>query len=521
MILRQVSVLVCLLASVAAGQTVSFASPLDYPSGSLSAVGDISQDGREDVLTDVWGLREIHVANVNGSLAGRVSTLGAGGGSACIADLDGDGKNDVVYLFRAGSGCSASTLRVGMNQGMCNAGVGPELQMTTLGTAGFGCFIGPARVMWDGAGRLWMWETPGTTMWPVDVTFSAIPGGAPTLQEGAPWFANCGVTRAAVLCDLNGDAHADLVMACSTLLTSTDAALHTFLGSAAGFVPNPVGAPVPVPAIPSLEAADLNGDGLDEIVVAHGAAIAVLENLGTSSGGVQQSLSNIWFGPAGQGLPADVDGDGDLDVAILTWSSVLKFLVNDGSGAFALDSNEVQMPSASKVKTGDLDGNGATDIVSTSPNGMVRVHLSTAIPLVEPRPGTQDGVQLHTVTVANGVPAQPVAGPLGSVQRASAGNNVLLSVVAPAFPASPVAIGFEAFTLGCPPPALNSEVWLSLSSETFISWLTTSSAGILDMNITVPPSMPAGFCMMAQAAVISPNALNTLSAVTPAQEIQF
>jgi len=511
----------CLLASMAVGQGISFAPALDYPGGTLSVVGDVTQDGRDDVFTDIWGLREVHVANLNGSLAARITEPGAGGGSACIVDLDSDGLNDVVYLFRAGNGCGTGTLRVAMNQGTCGGGLGPDLVMTTLGITGLGCFIGPARVMWDGSDRLWLWESPGTTMWPVDVTPSSTPGGPPSLTEGAPWFANCGVTRAAVMCDLNGDAYMDLVMACSTLLTSTDAQLYTYLGSPTGLIPNSATSAASVPALPSLEAADLNGDGRDEIVVAHGAGVGVLENLGFQAGSVIHAYSTVWPGAAGQAVPADVDGDGDQDLAILTWNSEIKFFVNDGGGAFALDAYVLSMPSASKIKGGDLDGNGVSDLVSTSPNGMVRVQLSDTVPLTEPRPGTADGVELYTVTVASGLPSQPVVGPLGSVQRATAGNNILMSIVAPAFPNSPVGIGFEAFDVGCPPNALSSEVWLSLTSETFISWLNTPATGILDMTITVPPSLPPGFAVLTQAAVINPAAINTISAVTPAQEIQF
>lgn len=510
----------CLVTAPTAGQGLSFAQPLDYPSSEIASVGDLTGDGRADVLTRTGNNYAVQVANVNGSLAAPVLSAGIGGLSGCIADVDGDGRRDIAFVFRLGPGCTTAQLRVGMNQGICaGSGPGPEIVTTTVPISAPGCFLGPSNVQWDGQGRMWIWETPGTTLWWMDVTPGALPGSPPTITNAGPWFANCGVVRDVVVCDLDGDSFPDIVLACSVFLSSTDATLYTFHGSALGPVLNPATPPISVSTVPTLNVCDIDADGKDDVLVANSAGVSVLRTLGQSGGGVTQSLTSVWSGLAARAIASDLDGDADDDVVVLSQSHNLSFLVNDGTGAFTLDTLQIALPVASSIATGDLDGNGTGDLVSTSPAGLIRVQLSTVIPLVEPRPGTVDGPVLETITVAAGASAQPISGPLGSVKRASPGTNITVNVIAPAFVGAPVVLGINGFVTGCPVTPVNQEIWLSFTARTF--WGSIPGSGTYSLNFTVPASIPLGRSVLGQAVVLSGLALNNFSAITPAHEVQF
>lgn len=63
---------------------------------------------------------------------------------------------------------------------------------------------------------------------------------------------------------------------------------------------------------------------------------------------------------------ADFDNDGDLDALIANGSIVDKIptrlLLNDGTGQFADNGQELNMTSSAKLEVGDLDGNGGLDV---------------------------------------------------------------------------------------------------------------------------------------------------------------
>lgn len=80
---------------------------------------------------------------------------------------------------------------------------------------------------------------------------------------------------------------------------------------------------------------------------------------------VREPASLSPHGSVGAALE-DLDGDGDLDLALVTMEGEGLLYVNDGSGAFTVA--PVTLPPATGLATGDMDGDGVVDLLLTIPN---------------------------------------------------------------------------------------------------------------------------------------------------------
>jgi len=129
---------------------------------------------------------------------------------------------------------------------------------------------------------------------------------------------------------------------------------------------------IPIPGLSpnDLEAADLNGDGFDDIAVADVGAIVDLGFiLTTGSGpGVFQTPTTQQSGVAGtQLVVGDFDGLPGLDIVTssrFTFGGPWTLLTNNGAGQFtARTPGFTSSGAASRVASGDIDGNGTLDVV--------------------------------------------------------------------------------------------------------------------------------------------------------------
>src|SRR5215475_4634488 len=293
-----------LLQSQSVAQSVSFIARRDFaPGGSSVAAADMNNDGKADVI----------VANVNTPTLSVM--LGAGDGTFqtpivtnfpsgqspsffAIADINVDGKPDVVTLVQFGGGS------------------------VLLGT-GDGAFQLPINV-------------------PVDFNAAGIAVG-----------------------DFNGDGKPDLAVIASNFPSG---AVSVSLGNGNGtFGPRQI---FPVGNNPaSVALGDLNGDGKLDVAVANLSSNSVSVLLGNGNGTLLPAINSFVDGSPRSLTITDFDGDHkpDLAVAISTLDEI-SILIGNGDGTFLFPLNIAVSTNPVFMTAADFNGDQIPDLVIAHSN---------------------------------------------------------------------------------------------------------------------------------------------------------
>ena len=174
--------------------------------------------------------------------------------------------------------------------------------------------------------------------------------------------------------DVDGDGRDDVVLTTLSYFDSeNDNKIFVYLQRADGSMADPVKLAYPGGNRSGLVLADLNHDGIQDIVVGHGQGITVLRwnrfprLRYMRQYGVQQ---------ADDVAVLDVDRDGNPDIVGQSWSSGATIFLGDGHGAVR---KQVFLPTPADgyndMEAGDLNGDGHADLAILSGQGITHAYV--------------------------------------------------------------------------------------------------------------------------------------------------
>lgn len=352
--------------------TSSFATKSDFTAGSntyYSAVGDLDNDGKTDVGVVNNGSNTVSIFR-NTSTSGSISyaskldfSTGTSPFSAAFADLDGDGKLDMVTVNNG-----ANSLSVFRNTSSVGSISFASAQSFTTGT-------GPQQLAAedidkDGKLDIVVVNTNASTVSILRSTSSTGTISFATKSDlgtaSTPYFVSVG--------DLTNDGKPDLAVACAgggvvSVFRSTSTSGSVSFAAKSDFT---VGTS---PRCVLIQ--DLNSDGKQDLAVANAGSnsVSLLRNT-TSSGlvGFSSIVTTLNTGMSPYTLSlADITGDGKLDIVATTTSdnevTVLANTTTSSTFSFDTGIDFAVGDSPIGLSTADMDGDGKTDILAVNSSG--------------------------------------------------------------------------------------------------------------------------------------------------------
>ena len=281
-----------------------------------------------------------------------------------VADLDGDGRPDLIVASAGDAYQSDGALSVLWNttaKGSSDLSFAPPKVLvsdspSSVVVADLNGDGKPDLLVGDYAGPY----APGGTV--IVLLNTTAPGAAPSFAPPQTLPGDASSVRAAVA-DLNDDGKPDVLVTNKGRYTETPLLNTTADGAATvSFVPQPtfrVGTRVYAVAV-----ADLNGDGKPDLVIADKPHATVIAFPGNGDGTFQiQPTFRVQPGPASVVL-TDVNGDGIPDlVSADHYANTVSVLLGNGDGTFAAQQTFKVGNIPQAVVVGDVNGDGIPDIV--------------------------------------------------------------------------------------------------------------------------------------------------------------
>ncbi len=342
-----------------------FGPPTDYAAGDNPRsvfIADLDGDGDNDlaVANEVSDNVSVLLNNGDGTFAPNVDyDAGDQPRSVFSADLDRDGDNGLAVANL--SGHTASVL---LNNG--DGTFAPKMDYSA-GSVPTSVFI--ADLDGNGDNDLAVANISDA----VSVLLNTGDGTfAPEVSYGAgdgPW--------SVFSADLDGDGDSDLAVAnftsdnVSVLLNNGDGTFAPKVHYAAGDQPL------------SVFSADLDGDGDNDLAVANFTSDNVSVLLNNGNGRFAPSVDYQAAGLPYSVVSGDLDGDGDNDLAVSNWDGFpgnVSVLLNNGDGTFAPKVDYAAGDQPTSVFIADLDGDGDKDLaVANLASDTVSVLLNRSI----------------------------------------------------------------------------------------------------------------------------------------------
>jgi Bacterial Ig-like domain (group 3)/FG-GAP-like repeat/FG-GAP repeat len=362
---------------------LNFAPAVTYDSGGIDAfavaVADVNGDGKPDIVeTNYCGINctqgaAVLLGNGDGTFQPALTyNSGPYGQSIVVADVNGDGKPDLVVANECDN--SGSCSGGGLIAVLLGNGDGTFQTARNYYSGGVYTFsIAAADVNGDGKPDLVV-ANRGDSTGNLNGTVSVLLGnGDGTFQTAVNYVSGGALANSVAVADVNGDGYLDVVVAniCQTYGggggCSGNGPIGVLIGNGDGTFQTAVTYDSGPISPQSVAIADVNGDGKPDIVVA-GDSVAVL--LGNGDGTFQTAV-NYGSGASGpQSLViADVNGDGQPDLVVAN-SSLTSVLLGNGDGTFQTAVNYGSGgDEPDSVAVADVNGDGLPDFVVANRTG--------------------------------------------------------------------------------------------------------------------------------------------------------
>ena len=322
-----------------------------YTAGSSDAdvaIADIDGDGKPDLLVPQYGPGAVvMLSGVGDGTFANITTFPAGEYSSAIAtgDFDGDGNVD----FAVTSTQAAVWIYLGMGGG--------QVASSSISAGGWNWGIAAADLSGNGRSDLAL-----ATAFPSKPGLLMNNGSGGFVNPTTAYGGDMTWPIAVATGDLNGDGRVDVVVLSQGPLDG-DSNVYVLLNNGNGGLAAPVG--YEVGTMPQAVAvADFNGDGRLDLAVAN--------EFGSASGSVSVLLGagDGTFGPQHQyPVPissvaaADLDGDGRADLVVAT-SEEIDVALGQADGTLSAMTSYPCV--CGRVGIADLNGDGLPDLVGVS-----------------------------------------------------------------------------------------------------------------------------------------------------------
>jgi hypothetical protein len=337
------------------------------------AAGDFNGDGKPDFVTVSFnaGVVTLFLGNGSGGFTPQGPfAVGTNPQSVAAADFNGDGKPDLVT-----ANFSGNSVTVLLNNGTGGFTATPG-SPAAVGTSPVFVATGD----FNGDGKLDI-VTANSGDNSITVLLGDGSGGF-TPAAGSP-FAVGTNPQSVAAGDFNGDGALDIVAA-----NAGDNTVTALLGDGSGGFTPAAGSPFAVGTNPqSVAVADFNGDGKLDIVVANSGYSTVTELLGDGTGGFAAAAGSPFAAGANPQsvAAADFNGDGNADIVVAnSGSNTATVLFGNGTGGFTAATGGPFATGANPqcVAVADFNGDGKPDFITANFNSDSATVLLNSLPAI-------------------------------------------------------------------------------------------------------------------------------------------
>jgi Bacterial Ig-like domain (group 3)/FG-GAP-like repeat len=332
-------------------------------------IADVNGDGKNDIVSSNYYGGDVTVLLGNGDGTLNVPTVGYSTGgypktSALVADFDGDGLADIIvpdyrFSFAYLPGYGDGTFRAALDYYSPVPG-GFSAGGTTIASGDFNGDGYPDFVV----GNVGYNNPSGGSGIGITV-FLSNPDGS--LNAGVN-YGTGGSYQGVAVADIDGDGHLDIAA-----VNQSNNGVQIFHGAGDGTFSDGLFYSTGGTNASTIVAGDFNKDGHPDLAVANSNSnnVSVLMNDAT---GHFQAAVTYSTGGANQAIAAaDVNGDGILDLVVTEFNpGVVAVLLGNGDGTFQLKpTSSFGFNYLGNLSLGDLDGDGKLDLAVAVADGVI------------------------------------------------------------------------------------------------------------------------------------------------------